>query len=552
MAGACDTNPMAVFEAPGPGGWNIDRSHYDSAITPLSRDLMGDGAEAAYAKLFKLLGVPASKVAMREVNGFIYTRVVPYLGGESTSTKVPPDWVIKLVFRLHPELRRREKLAAENLTGEGARQVIQDWHARIKPEAVARNLELQQVDVEVLDSSQLAAHIDVLISYVRESFEEHHRLHGYDLGPLALYVGTCEEWGIDPAESLAALAGASPSTNEPRELLVRIRQEVEQSGGTPASLDDVRQASPRAQELLDSYLERHGSVLFSSYDIDSPTLGERPELILSTIMSATEPAPAVDPTVLAAPLRSRVLAADHSEFDRLLANAREAMDMRDDNGPITVEWPAGLVRLSLLEAGRRLVDSGRIEAVEHVFSLERAEFHPLITAGQGPTSSELAMRHQQRLAQRDLDPPETLGPPAADPPLKAMPPAMARSLNMTMVGMRALGMTDVESKSMSGTGIGETPFEGIARVALLAEEALLEMEPGEILVTKATSPAFNLVLSMAGGLVTVAGGPMSHAAVLSRELGLPAVIGVQDCLDHVSNGDRIRIDPTAGTVQLLP
>ena len=77
------------------------------------------------------------------------------------------------------------------------------------------------------------------------------------------------------------------------------------------------------------------------------------------------------------------------------------------------------------------------------------------------------------------------------------------------------------------------------------------MQPGDVLITRATSPAFNLVLGIAGGLVTVHGGPMSHAAVLSRELGLPAVIGVEDCLDHIQSGDRVEVDPAKGLVTVL-
>lgn len=513
---------------------------------------MGEGSEAAYAKLFKALGVPAAGIEMKSVHGFLYTRVVPFLGGESTSTRVPPTWLIKLIFRVHPELRRREKTAAKMLSGDASSEVIKDWHARIRPEIVAKNLRFQQVELEELDPSDLANHVESIISHVLACFEEHHRLHGYDLGPLALFVGACQEWGIATEESVAALAGASPSTNEPRHALLKLRREVEQSNIVPAVLDDVRSASPVAQELLDSYLERHGAVLFSSYDIDSPTLGERPELVLSTIMHATEPPAPTDAVALAAPLRARVPTVDQGEFDRLLKGAREAMDMRDDNGPVTVEWPAGLLRLALVEVGRRLAEAGHIDAPDHVFSLEREELRPLILGRGGPSASALSSRHEQRMGQRHLDPPETLGPPAADPPLDAMPPAIGRTLKMTMVSMKALGMNDLdEAAPMTGTGIGDGVVEGIARVALTAEEALLEMEPGEILVTRATSPAFNLVLSIAGGLVTVAGGPMSHAAVLSRELGLPAVIGVSDCLEHVSNGDRVRIDPTTGSVQLV-
>lgn len=513
--------------------------------------VMSEGAEHAYRQLFQVLGVPADTVSMRQVNGFVYTRIVPFLGAKSNTTKAPPDWLIKLVFRLHPELRRREKLSALALEGDASRKVIADWHERIRPHYVERNLAFQRVDLATLDDASLAKHVHDLVRYLRGSFQEHHRLHGYDIGPLAIYVVACKEWGIDAGDALAALAGASPSTTLPRRQLAAIRSEVEAAGVTPNSLDDVRAASPKAAELLDTYLEHHGSIVFSSYDLDSPTLGERPDLILSTIVHASEPEER-DATGQAACLLARIPASDHAEFERLLADARDAMDMRDDNGPVTVEWPVGLLRLGMVEAGKRLEASRRLLAADHIFSVGPEEIRSLIATGEGPSADEMAARHEARIAQRQLDPPERLGPEPVDPPIAAMPPAIGRTLAMTMAAMDAMGISDkADQGELTGAGIGEESFQGRARVALTAEEALMALEPGEILVTRATSPAFNLVLSLAGGLVTVDGGPMSHAAVLSRELGLPAVIGVGDCLDHIEDGAIIELDPSAGSVRIV-
>lgn len=542
---------VTTFEPPGPGTWELDRSHYDSAVTPIIDQAMCVAVEAAYRKLFSVLGVPARTVAMRPVNGFVYSQVVPYFGS-SISGKTPPDWLIKLVFRLHPELRRRERLAAQALDGEGSRKVIADWHAQIRPHLVERNLAYQQVDLAKLDDVALAGHATELIGYLHETFEEHHRLHGYDIGPLAIYVVSCAEWGISAGDALAALAGASPSTTLPRRQLAAIRSELEAAGAAPTSLDEVRAASPKAAELLDAYLEHHGSIVFSSYDLDSPTLGERPELILTTILHAAHPQER-DASARAAAVRARVPAHAQAEFDRILVDARNAMDMRDDNGPVTVEWPVGLLRLALIEAGKRLEASGLLQAVDHIFSIEPDEVRPLVAHGDGPSAAELAGRHRARVAQRALEPPQRLGPEPQDPPTAAMPPAMARTLEITMAALEALGMTETApAGKLTGAGIGDEPVRGRARVALTAEDALMALEPGEILVTRATSPAFNLVLSLAGGLVTVDGGPMSHAAVLSRELGLVAVIGVGDCLDHISDGAIIELDPSEGCVRLVP
>ena len=94
------------------------------------------------------------------------------------------------------------------------------------------------------------------------------------------------------------------------------------------------------------------------------------------------------------------------------------------------------------------------------------------------------------------------------------------------------------------------PFIGRAVVATSAEQALERLQPGDVLVTLTTSPAYNLVLSMVGGLVTAEGGPVCHAAVLSRELGLPAVIGVRDALTSIPDGAIVELDPSAGLVRV--
>lgn len=74
---------------------------------------------------------------------------------------------------------------------------------------------------------------------------------------------------------------------------------------------------------------------------------------------------------------------------------------------------------------------------------------------------------------------------------------------------------------------------------------------GDILVTRTTSPASNLVLTLVGGLVTSEGGPMSHAAVLSRALGIPAIVGAADAMTAISDCDTVEIDPQAGTVRVV-
>jgi len=75
--------------------------------------------------------------------------------------------------------------------------------------------------------------------------------------------------------------------------------------------------------------------------------------------------------------------------------------------------------------------------------------------------------------------------------------------------------------------------------------------PGEILVTRFTDPGWTPILGLVQGVVTEVGGMLSHAAVIGREYGIPAVLNLRSATQKLSTGQRIRIDGTRGTVEIL-
>jgi phosphohistidine swiveling domain-containing protein len=101
----------------------------------------------------------------------------------------------------------------------------------------------------------------------------------------------------------------------------------------------------------------------------------------------------------------------------------------------------------------------------------------------------------------------------------------------------------------SGLGVGHEPYTGRARVAERAEDALAAIEPGDVLVVPFTTPAYNAVLAVCGAVVTEEGGALAHAAVLARELGLPAVVGAAGALAAIRDGQVVEVDPRAGVVR---
>jgi pyruvate,water dikinase len=544
---------QAVFVTPGPGEWTLDRSHFPGGTTPIAEQLISEGSRRGFTRVFAEIGVPADYLDQRFVNGFMYTRLRPLVGADKPPRKPPPAPVLWALARVHPAFRSRARQAARTLAERPSNEVVQQWNDEIRPEIRAKNRALQDVTPEALDDEGLERHVGDLLDHLGRTFELHFWLHGHDLGPIARYVYRSIAFGLEPTEAIGALAGASPSTSRPSETLCRLRSLVEAAGGEVHDLDDVRRVSDDARILLDSYLDERGQVVTTGYDITASTLAELPDLVLESIMSATAP-PAHDADGVIAELRAGVPTEHLDEFDMLLSDARNVMDMRDDNGPLTVEWPTGLLRRALLVVGARLADRGRLTDQSHAFELTPDEARRAMTA-LGPTASELAARAAKRIANSRLSPPTTLGDPEPQPPLAVLPPALAELVAMVQVSLEFMGMGadavgEAVGDGLTGTGIGTSSYVGRARVAGSADEALDRLEPGDVLVVRATSPAFNSVLAIAGAVVTADGGALSHAAVLARELGIPAVIGAPGALS-IPDGHTIEVDPVAGAVRLV-
>jgi pyruvate,water dikinase len=79
----------------------------------------------------------------------------------------------------------------------------------------------------------------------------------------------------------------------------------------------------------------------------------------------------------------------------------------------------------------------------------------------------------------------------------------------------------------------------------------LRLQKGDVLVTATTTESFNIVLPMIGAIVTDNGGLLSHAAIVSREYGIPGVVGCRDATRRIPDGARVEVDGGAGEVRVL-
>ncbi len=109
-----------------------------------------------------------------------------------------------------------------------------------------------------------------------------------------------------------------------------------------------------------------------------------------------------------------------------------------------------------------------------------------------------------------------------------------------------------QEEGVAVTGIAASPgvIEGTARVVLSVDE-FDRVKPGDILVCQMTNPAWTPLFSVISGIVTDAGGTVAHPAVMAREFSIPAVVGCSIATAEIKTGDRIRVNGSAGTVEIL-
>jgi rifampicin phosphotransferase len=543
---------MDTWEAPGPGFWELDRSHFVGGETPLIQHIQAQSMPAGMRRVFAELGTPAETLDCRFVNGFMYTRLRPLIAADRPAKNSPPRFLLKLVSRTHPEFRRRRKSAERAAAERPWRRVVDEWENGGRALIESRNLALQKVNLTELDEPTLIEHVAEVIDHCRASWEHHFWLHGYDLGPIGHFLIGCREWGIEPRDAIPLLEGASPASAEPVRILTSLRRAIEQSGRVPRSLDDVRSISRAVADDLNRYLEYRGTIMVSRYDIDGLTLGEIPNVVLATILAGTERVVGEGLQHRVEVIRARVPVAHLDEFDERLDEARSAMNLRDDNGPTTAEWPLGLMRMALLEVGRRMVAAGRADSAEDALELRHDEISLSTMTGEGLPAEELCRRRDERHRQRRLDAPLSLGDPEPAPPLELLPKALADHVRMVQIVIEQLGMGGVRPTSgLVGVGIGDRIVRARACRANSPEEAIERLHRGEVLVVPCTTPAYNSVLMLAGAIVTADGGPLSHAAVLARELGISAVVGARGALTEIPDGAMIDVDPVAGEVRIV-
>jgi rifampicin phosphotransferase len=556
------------FTPPGPGVWMLDATHWTRPLTRFQAELFPDPFRRGFGEGLRRYGSLLEYLDVGFSNGFPYYRPRP-VGAPEHVDAHPPREVWDELASSHPEIRERLATSARVFERKLWREDLERWDREVKPAATRAHLELLAVDPHSLDAGELLAYLDRCRDNQIQGAYLHHLFNVPALLPIGDFLVHAREWTGRPAnELLGLLRGANPdplgAADELARLVVALRRdraalELLSTPAEPAEVVAALRSLPgEAGALAAAYVDRVGYRPVNGEDVGEPSVHELPELIVAAIRAAVD---AVASGTEAEELESRTsdVRADvpreqRAAFDELLAEARAVSRLRDERGSYADLWAIGIMRRAILAAGARLAGSGRIGDPAHLAEAGYAEIRTLVGTGDGPTAEEFAERARYRLQARYADAPPFLGGEPAPPlPPEWLPAAAARlerAIGAVVEEMLFAPKPQTEERNVRGVGVSPGVYVGTARVIHTTEE-FGRIERGDVLVTNSTTTAFNIVLPLVGGIVTDRGGLLSHAAIVAREYGIPAVVGCSDATAVVSAGDRVRVDGRAGEVEVL-
>ena len=312
-------------------------------------------------------------------------------------------------------------------------------------------------------------------------------------------------------------------------------------------LESVPEATAFIAEMRE-FLEEHGHLGGSFDDLAFPSWVEEPSIVLGDIgrRLAMDGAPTAEErraTLLAqadeAADRVRAILADRPDE---LARFEELLDAGRRVGPLTEihnYWIDRLTQSQLraftLRVGARLVAAGAFDRADDVQYLTRDELPGVLRApaDQRPVVAERRATHDR---QKSMRPPATIGAPKP-------PPTEPDRFD----GARYEASDD---GTLRGTGASAGVARGLARV-MNGPADFWKLTPGDIIVAPSSNPSWVPLFTVAGGVCCNTGGVLSHASVVAREVGVPAVVGLGDATTRIPDGALVELDGSTGLVRIL-
>jgi len=547
--------------------WVFDDLHCPHPLSPMFYEIGGWWLTCDH--MFRRFGTPfAVDWITKNVNGYLYTAAVPadpsvkvdaMEYGNRYGARVPFD-------SFYADNIGRYLDAVLPVYGEG---FADWWRDRLVPE-MTRNFEYIEEQLARQDEMSLMQ-LAVLLEDAIDIHDRHWKIHWMlNFGQLSATLNLRAVMeriraSIDE-ELLGRLQNSADDRNwDSIRALWQMKEEVKADPELSDTFDHetateiivALERSERGQRFISErvkpYQHEFGWHSVWSHEFVFPTVYEKMEPVIELVRGYIETDYDFPATIGA--LKADIESAAKEILEGLegeqLEEMRAANEMNMRMAPLTpdhhfyIDQGANAhVRLVLIAIGRKLVEAGALDEPDDVIFLRYNELRVLM-ADQAAFDARtlVAERREQRERAYELRPPAWIG--------------TATQSQLDFPYLTNWGFPDKFHRKASEVagrleGIAGSPgvVEGVARV-VLREDQFDDVRAGDILVCHMTNPAWVVLFTKIAGLVTNAGGITAHPAVLSREFGIPAVIGTQDATQKINDGDRVRVDGGTGVVEIL-
>ena len=547
--------------------WVYDDLHIPHPVSPMFFDIGGWWLSCDH--MFRRFGTPfAVDWLAKNVNGYVYTTAIP----ADPSLRIEgTEYSSSYVARVPRDASFATHMGAylDTVLPVYGEHFADWWRDRLIPE-MQRNFTYLEARLDEADGMSLAE-VAVLLEDAIDIHDRHWKIHwmlnfAQLSATLNLRAVMERTRGSIDEELLGRLQNSASDRNwDSIEALWRMKNDVRDDpelraafdGEDVAAIASALRASSRGREFIaqriEPYQREFGWHAVWSHEFIFPTVREQMEPVLELIRDYLRSDYDYPGAIEA--MRRDIEAASREILEGLEGDALD--EMRAANAvnlrmaPLTpdhhfyIDQGANAhVRLVLLAVGRKLVELGRLDQADDVLFLRYNELRMLIgDAAALDARGLVATRRAARAAAGRVRPRNWIGTATASQ--LAFPYLVNWGYPERFYQEQA-----ADDRRVAGIAGSPGVVEGVARVVRTIEE-FDQVTDGDILVCQMTNPAWVVLFTKIAGLVTDTGGTTSHPAVLSREFGIPAVVGTSTATHRIRTGDRIRVDGSAGVVEVI-
>jgi phosphohistidine swiveling domain-containing protein len=548
--------------------WIFDDLHCPNPLSPLFFDIGGWWLSCDH--MFRRFGTPfACDWIAKSINGYLYTAAVP---ADASIHSEATEYNSRYVPRVPRDPAHAEKIGAYLgwALPHYAENFLDWWRDRLRPE-IERNFEyLDGYDMEGASLVELA----VLLEDAIDIHDRHWKIHWMlNFAQFSSTVGLNATIGEIKGEVDPNLGGRLQSSVDDRnwdsiERLWQMKEEIKgdkelddafrHRGETAKDVLGALEGSERGRQFLaervEPYQQEFGYHAIWSHEFAFPTWKETKTPTIEALRGYVETD--YDYPAAIAGVKEDLGAAvaelmddvpEGEDRERLQA----ALDLSLRMNPLTPDHHFYIdqgtnarLRIIAVAIGRKLVEAGLLDDPEDVLYLKYNELRVFMANPDSIDARSLVSdRRDEREHAYTIRPREWVGTAtqtALDFPYNALwgfPEKFYREPPQTTGDLQGLA---------ASPGIAE----GTARYVGSLDD-FDQVQKGEILVCQMTNPAWVVLFTKIAGLVTDAGGAVSHPAVVAREFGIPAVVGTSNATERIKTGDRVRVNGATGVVEIL-